>query len=320
MKKLLLSVVLVLGLLGAVPPALAQDGGCTQDLSQVYLLMGEAQGAWERGDSGAALAALAQARQALIAIELACGGGQDLFTPTPSPTPMPTETPTPRPDPDRVIVFAARSMMESEPFTKLIAFGFANNAVITVYDNQRDFLVALEAPDVVGAIYAGPAATTEGMRDLNDFVSRGGRILLMYDQSWLALTTIAQDLFGISLAEDTFATQTNADFLYPAEMLPPWLRGMEIGINGAGGTVSAAFQAFVVVPQNWPGERGVLPSDTAGTSELLYYANPTRTIIFWPLPNDTTTGDTLYFFSDTNLSFFDNQQAALEMINLLLGR
>ncbi|MBN1678955.1 MAG: hypothetical protein JW966_01600 [Anaerolineae bacterium] len=83
--------ILAIGILvfgGVVPRAAAQDGGCNPDLSAVYAALARAQVAFDSGDQAAGLAAVAEARDALDAIEEACSqpvqaapsaGGQVLF-------------------------------------------------------------------------------------------------------------------------------------------------------------------------------------------------------------------------------------------------
>jgi hypothetical protein len=72
----LITLVTLAGLLAAVGPATAQDGGdCQPDFLVIDALLNYAKTAFAAGDTDTGLAALADVREQLLAIETACGGG-----------------------------------------------------------------------------------------------------------------------------------------------------------------------------------------------------------------------------------------------------
>lgn len=324
--KRTLALLLVLLALGALP-AQAQDGGereCSHDLTNVYLFLGEAQGAWELGDHETAVEALTNAREALTLIEIACGGPgpQEMVveagTPTPAPTMTPQPTATPEPD-DAVVMYVAGAGGAAVNVTDVKQTAQTEGVPVRIYDDQREFILALADPYVIGAIYGGPGITNEGLRALQVFVEDGGRVLLLYDESWTAQNTLLQELFGITVSAATLGIQKNTDFVYPRSMLPSWLSSYTIGIAAQGADLTGFFRAMLTVPPTWPGERGTVPDPDTAQEVLVYYGNPTGTVTFWPVPVTLGSGDLLYFFADEHVGYFYNRQAFFDMVNYLLS-
>jgi hypothetical protein len=325
MKRLFWVGWLVAALLLVALPAGAQGddgtgtipGGCNTDLADVYLLLGEAQGAWERADNAAAVTALAEARERLAEIEQACGGSGPQIVPTTTPTQVPEPTATTIPE-DTVALFVTTSPT-TRAATGLLAEAAQGQGVpLQVFENQRDFILWLDAAHIKGAIYGGPGVTSEALYMLRDLVEKGGRVLLLYDESWIPLNTLLQELFGVTLVADTFATAKNEDFIYPRTALPGWLQDYTIGIADPNGSRTAFFRAYLEVPQDWPGERGTALDDDSGEERLVYYANPTGSVIFWPVPVELGSGAPLFFFADEHVDYFYNRQVLFALVEYLL--
>jgi len=290
-------------------PVLAQDG-CDHDLSPVHDLLAAADAAWTRGDNVTALDAVAQARVLLEQIEAQC------TLPSSSSSPVPG-----RPGATRILIHANElgSLMGLANLTKLSAAAYVNGYTVAVIDDQGAFLSELDKSDVAAAIYVGQVASDPGLRKLYDFVQEGGRILLMYDGSWLDRNALLQELYGVSLAAEKIEIQTRSSFLYRQSVLPPWLQAYSIGIPSLSNDLTAFFRVYLAVPPTWPGERGTAPGENAH-ARLLYYANPTATVTFWPLPLGGRYERTPLFFNDENIDYFDNEAAAIALLRHMMGQ
>ena len=228
--------------------------------------------------------------------------------------------PPTRPGATRIVVHV---MEHYTPFgvaelTKFSAAAYVNGFSVTVYDDQAAFLSELDEPDVAAAIYGGQVASDPGLRKLYDFVQNGGRIFLMYDGSWLARNAALQELFGVTLAAEKIDIQTRSSFHYRPTLLPSWLDSYSVGIPSLSNDLSAYFNLYLVVPTSWPGERGTLVGENASL-RLLYYANPTSTVTFFPLPLGGDFQWTELFFNDENIDYFDNERAAVAILAYLLA-
>jgi hypothetical protein len=293
-------------LLVTVAPVSAQND-CPHDLTQVRTLLATADAAWANGDNAAALEAVSQAQALLEQIQQECG--EDV------------PAASGRPGADRIIILLKEhtTSFGIPELTKLAAAAYADGLKVTIFEDQAPFLADLKKPDVAAAIYGGQLASDPGLRELYDFVQDGGRILLMYDGSWIERNAALQGLFGVSLAAEKIDIQSHSSFHYKPSVLPAWLDQYSVGIPSLDNDLIAFFRVFLVVPSTWPGERGTAVGENANT-RLLYYSNPTGTVIFWPLPLGGNYEFTPLFFSDENIDYFDNEIAALAVLEHLLGR
>lgn len=307
MKQVLISTIILVIICSTNPPVVAQDV-CEPDLAPIYNLLLAAESAWDAGDADAAVARLSEARHLLEQIERAC------------PVTEQAQTPPAHPGATRIIVHVMEhyTTFGVAELTKFSAVAYVNGFSVTVYDDQAAFLTELDEPDVAAAIYGGQVASDPGLRKLYDFVQYGGRILLMYDGSWLERNAALQELFGVSLAAEKIDVQARSSFHYRPTLLPNWLDGYSVGIPSLSNDLIAHFNLYLVVPANWPGERGTLEGENASL-RLLYYANPTGTVTFFPLPLGGAFQWTELFFNDENIDYFDNETAAVAILEYLLA-
>lgn len=305
-QAVLTAFLLVIAWFVSAAPVSAQ-AGCDHDLSQVRNLLDAADTAWANGDDAAALDAIAQARTLLEQIEQTCG---EVTASVPL-----------RPGADRIniLVMEHSTTFGIPKLTKLAAVAYANGFKVTIFEDQAAFLADLDKPEVVAAIYGGQVASDPGLRKLYDFSQQGGRILLMYDGSWIGSNTALQELFGVSLAAEQIDVQAHSSFYYKTTVLPTWMDAYSVGIPSLENDLTAYFRVFLVVPSTWPGERGTAVGENSNT-RLLYYANPTGTVTFWPLPLGGDYEFTPLFFNDGNIDYFDNEAAAMAMLQYALGQ
>lgn len=203
-----------------------------------------------------------------------------------------------------------------ETLSKLVGFSLKDGIVLQSYSNQDKFLAALNDPDVRAALYSGTGYSPGALRALSAFAARGGRVLFFYDGDWLQQNDLLQELFGISLGVER-VKYVKDELVYDPVMLPDWASSLDVGIARSG--QYHYINAYAVSTLEL-GQSGYLLSDEGGKERLLYLSTSSGRAAFFPRPYtfEQLVNEYQYFFDDANIELFDNQQAALRMLNSLL--
>ena len=301
MKQFTLFITLVVLLLSGTSLVSAQEG-CEINVEPVKIMLDLAQSYADSGDMDSALATLAEIQTQLQDWENACTSPSEATS-------------------GQIAVFVYESNYGDtyylHSFTKLSGLAFANGLDLVVYEDPTAFFNALAQPDVAAAIYGGNGSATD-LVTLRDFVERGGRALLLYNTLWLQQDTALQDTFGIALAEEASISRSTQGILYNP-LLPSWLAEFNVGI-AAENAPEVSIHAYLIAP-GADGERGYLTSEITGNDRLLYYSSPDRAVTLFPAAQTFQMEHYYeYFFDDAHIDYFDNEAAALLLLNYLLGR
>ncbi len=189
-----------------------------------------------------------------------------------------------------------------------------------VYAHEASFLQALQQPGVTAALYGG-TGSTEALWSLKDLVSRGGRVVLLYNDAWQAQNELLQILFGVRVeSEQVVATEDT--FVYPPTLLlPDWLSGLNLALRQEGSSLALPAYLVAAVPG---GEQGQIASQASGQNRLLVWASPEKDVTFWPAvtvsPRPGASKILDYFFSDRSIGRFANLGGAGRLLDRLVGR
>ncbi|MBN1964904.1 MAG: hypothetical protein JW910_09670 [Anaerolineae bacterium] len=317
MKRYLLLAVLVVLLVSTLCagpiPAVAQDGGeCDIQLAAAIGLLAQAQAMVDAGNTTAALNLLAQASAEIARIRIECGVSPEAVLPGGA-----GAAPTTSANRTRLVMLGS-----PDAYSQLAGLAFINSIDLTLMEDRAEFIAALQEPDIAGAIHASWDVDGPILAAYADFVEGGGRLLLFYGERWVEQNRLLQQLFDVSVGLEDAGLQEGGTFLYSVEMLPSWLDDLTIGTIREDSRTLIYFASHLLTP-NISGDAGDIGSSTGGARRLAVYASDAG-VLYWPvltylIPREQTGFDP-YFLADTYLGRFDNEAAAVRVLNYLLGR
>ena len=131
---------------------------------------------------------------------------------------------------------------------------------------------------------------------------------------------LLQSMFGVTIVRES-VVDTGDVLVVPPSVLPPALRGFQVGMVNE--DYDLAIDAYLVTNRAAT-EVGMLASDESGKDRLVYFSEG-RTI-FMPAiysyrerNRPMFVADYTPFFGDSQYDYFENEQAAEALLDLLIG-
>lgn len=249
------------------------------------------------------------------------------------------ETSTPAPPPtavlvkrDRILMYAPDTCRDST-YTQLEGLAFTDGIKFNLYDNSgpgrynNDFLNELKSPDVAAGIWLNSYITDADLITLKDFIDDGGKLFLAYGDWWTVHNELLQDLFGVSIVKEEVLGNDHgghASIQYQS-ILPSWANKMSVYVADENGYNTLSLTSYLMTIIQG-GEKAKFSSEASGDQVLMYLSNAEGSVIFWPHVHYYKYGSArscstyIDFFEDKQIDYQENEQAALAMLNYLLGR
>ncbi len=299
MKRYLWIAVLLALVIGTPGPVAAQgDGDCDIRLADIYRLLAEAQAAIDSDDTAAALERLDDTRTAIDQIMAECAETVDL-------------------DLEKDPYEANPIIMYAVPagYRRFVELAEAQGINLTIADNAAAFTAALADEEVTAAIVDMIPDETV-LSAIGAFTERGGRVFFIYGSYWdySSLNELMAELYDVTFDLGSGMPLDDGTVMYHQAMLPEWLYDYDIGVTD--GTY-IHLTDNVLAANDPTGVRGFW-----GES-LLYFEDKDSTIIFWPRTLRSSTSSRAdswsgTFFADPSIESFDNEAAALALLEHLL--
>ena len=228
-------------------------------------------------------------------------------TPTTAPTvAVPTDVPMVR---TKMI-----GLMPTDDYTAFEGLAFLNGISLDVSVVRQDFVNGLEQPDVLVAIYGPYEPNDSELYELADFVEGGGRVLFLYNERWTPYNPLLQQLFGISVVEETVLGPGLESIQLDEQSLPSWVSGLTVVFASA---YRYEINTYLMSTLEG-GERRYIRNTDLGTDRLIYLSLQDRSITAWPATVWVTGSfgnrHWTQFFHDDEIGYMDNEEAAVGLL------